>query len=390
MKFTKVIFLRYIPLTSKIYSDFYLEEILNAGIEVEYWDLTNIFFKKVNSLEDSSHLTKTIKFKNYIEFENGLRINQNSKEKILYISIMSYNGQVLKLYKLLTKYQCQLGVFGRNMFPFIGIKRTLKEYIKDFSVSKILGYFKTQQAIRLKRQGVVKNYDIIFMGGSEGWRGIGYIEEKEYEQATIVNINSDDYDNYLKIKGLNFSENSKFILFLDEYLPLHPDTDLFKIKNVKPENYYPDLNGYFDRVEKQFGLPVVIAAHPKALRYKTEDFFNGRKVVFNKTAELTKQSEFVMAHDSTSINYPIIFGKKIHFLTSNNIENGIYRVHQNVVTFANFLGCNYQYMNRKDEHVDLVSKLSKDKYNEYKYKFQTSLESESNLTSTILIDFLKN
>ena len=39
----KVVFLRYIPLTQKIEHDFYIRELVDNGISVEYWDLSQMF-----------------------------------------------------------------------------------------------------------------------------------------------------------------------------------------------------------------------------------------------------------------------------------------------------------------------------------------------------------
>ena len=37
MRFDKIIYIRYIPLTVKIYEDYYMSEALDSGFEVEYW-----------------------------------------------------------------------------------------------------------------------------------------------------------------------------------------------------------------------------------------------------------------------------------------------------------------------------------------------------------------
>jgi hypothetical protein len=229
----------------------------------------------------------------------------------------------------------------------------------------------------------------VFMGGSLGWTGIGRVTQKDFETSVIVKVNSDDYDSYLKLKKEPPFISEDYIMFLDEYLPLHPDAKLFKIKNVKPEDYYPELRKYFDRVEKQFNRPVVIGAHPKALRYKTEDFFGGRKVVFDKTVNLAANAQFILAHDSTSINYPVAFRKKIHFISSKNIRDGINSVHRRVICFSDYLGCNFQWFDEEKEKVELVDEISVVKYDNYKYNYQTWKETEDTLTSEIFINFLK-
>ncbi len=389
MRFKKLIYIRYMPLTAKVFADFYMGEAISAGIEVEYWDFTSIFFKSQFGMEDSSQLAKTRKFKSYQEIEQALAA-ENNLQQILFVSIMTFEARISKLYKILNKFDCQLSVFGRNMFPAAApSKLSFFETISKINFSRVSNFLKNRQFQKDVQNGIIKKYDIVFLGGKMGWMGIGHVQFQDIEKAETVKVNSDDYDNYIKLKNCEPVLDHEYILFLDEYLPLHPDTALFKIKNVKPEDYYPELNNYFDRVEKQFSLPIVIAAHPKANRYKEEDFFNGRKVIFGKTAELSKHSNFVIAHDTTSINYPIAFQKKLHFITSINIEKGINIVHQNVLHFSNFLGCNKQYFN-KNESVNLVEPLPVQNYTNYKFDFQTWPETKDTVTSEIFINFLKN
>jgi len=388
MRFNKLIYIRYIPLTEKIYKDFYMEEAVKAGIEVEYWDITALFFKHIFGQEDSSHLVSTRKFDSYKELERSLVLEQ-PLSNTLFISIMTFEGRIGKLYRILTKYNCKLAVFGRNMFPMpASNSSSIIDRICRITLTKIYDYIRIRNVKQQKLSVKIKEYDILFMGGELGWKGVGNIEYSEITRAEIVKVNSDDYDVYLGIKDSEPLIKGDYILFLDEYLPLHPDTKLFNIKNILPEQYYPELCRYFDRVELQYGMPVVIAAHPKALRYKEEDFFSGRKIFLGKSAELSKFAFFVIAHNTTAINYPVAFGKKIHFITSKNIEKGIINVHRHSICLANYLGCNYQWFDI-NEPVNLIETLPEANYRRYKYDFQTFPETEHILTKDIFIEFLK-
>jgi hypothetical protein len=377
------------PLTKKVFEDFYIQDILNVNIEVEYWDITKIFFKNVYEQEDSSVLCKTKIINFYNELEREISIITDIRS-VLFVSIMTFEGRLLKLHQILTKYNCTVSIFGRNIFPMTSQNsKSLTRYLEKLTFTKIKNYLLTKQICQSKDSGKIKFFDIIFLGGSMGWKGIGYIKNDDIKKSEIIKINSNDYDNFMSLKNSNSVLEYKYILFLDEYLPFHPDMLLFKIKNVKPEQYYPELNSYFNRVEKQFGLPIVIAAHPKAIKYKTQNFFNGRKVIFNQTSQLSEHADFVIAHDTTSINYPIAFGKKLHFITSTNIFKHINTVHQNVLMFADFLGCNVQWFD-KSEKLNLINNVPLERYDNYKYLFQTSLETENKLSKDIVVDFLLN
>jgi hypothetical protein len=389
MQIQKLVYIRYLPLTAKIYEDFYMREVAEIGIKVEYWDITPLFFKDVFSQEDSSFLTNTRMFKTYTELETAISLEPEIN-KVLFLSIMTFEGRIGKLYRLFTKYNCNLAVIGRNMIPIApGKSLPLWQRLLQLSYSKVYNYLKTKRVMAQKARGTIKKYDIIFLGGNMGWQGIGAIDYSDISTAQVVKLNSDDYDNFLRLKDAAPLIESDYILFLDEYLPLHPDTSLFSIKNITAEAYYPQLNDYFKRVETQYGMPVIIAAHPKALKYKEQDYFEGRKVFFGKSAALSKYAYFVLAHDSTSINYPIAFGKRLHFITSKNIENGINSVHRNVVNYAKYLGCNYQWFDG-DGKINLIDHLPIEKYNQYKYDFQTWPETENKFSSEIFIEFLKS
>ena len=52
---TKVVYIGYQPLTEKVKSDFYFNIVLENGFELEYWDLSSIYFPNVlkdNLFED--------------------------------------------------------------------------------------------------------------------------------------------------------------------------------------------------------------------------------------------------------------------------------------------------------------------------------------------------
>ena len=63
-------------------------------------------------------------------------------------------------------------------------------------------------------------------------------------------------------------------------------------------------------------MNVKIAAHPSVNKVQFKKF----KSYYNSTAQLVKNAEIVFLHQSTSLSYPILFRKKIIFLTSNEIN----------------------------------------------------------------------
>ena len=85
---------------------------------------------------------------------------------------------------------------------------------------------------------------------------------------------------------------------------------------ISLEEYNKLLNNFFDMLEKKTNLEVVIALHPR----NKENLFLKRKCYQNKTCELVRKSNIVIAHYSTAISFAVLFYKPILFLTCNGFK----------------------------------------------------------------------
>jgi hypothetical protein len=120
---------------------------------------------------------------------------------------------------------------------------------------------------------------------------------------------------------------SDYLLFIDDCLPLSFDFQLGGFQAIMtPENYFPMLNQFFDRLEMLMGLPVVVAAHPNGEEYPHyADWFGGRRVVFGQTALLSQRCAVALTHYSSAISYPVLLQKPLHtlnFLALRQSQNG--------------------------------------------------------------------
>ena len=161
MRFNKVIYIRYIPLTEKIYKDFYMDEVQKAGIDMEYWDISPLFFKQDFNQESVATLTKVKKFQTYEQLEESILKMQPLHDK-LFISIMTFEGRITRLYRILNKYNCILAVFGRNMFPVPPIKKTWASFLEKLSIARLQGFLRTRRLMKQKSKGLIKSYNIMF------------------------------------------------------------------------------------------------------------------------------------------------------------------------------------------------------------------------------------
>lgn len=108
-------------------------------------------------------------------------------------------------------------------------------------------------------------------------------------------------------------------LFLDQYIPFHPDTKVLKLgREVDPEHYYASLRALFDRVEAELGLRVVIALHPRADYSNRPGILSDREMIANQTPELIARSRLVLTHVSTAIGMVVMFRKPVLLIVTRD------------------------------------------------------------------------
>lgn len=385
----KVVYISYLPLTQKVFGDYFMSQIQQAGIDVEYLDVSELFHD-VSTLE---HFDSPIvcKLTSYSELRNYLK--KQEIDSTLFISMITYEWRCLRLYRQLTRHKCLLGRFANNnnVVPVpaqTSKRRRFLTRLSRITPKKLKNYMGCILAKFAKQYGYIKPHNIVFNGGFMGHLTIGIGSNIDMDRAKIVQINSTDYNTYQNSIDQPRLIEEKYALFLDEYLPLHPDFALFGIKTINYEQYYKEINTFFDQVEKQYNLQVVIAAHPKALRYKEENFFNGRQVVFGQTASLAKNAEFILAHGSTSCGFAAMYKKPLTILTSQAIADTMPKYNTEYQFFATTFGSKCI---KYDEPlgVDIISEINSAKYDTYKYNFLTSPESKNRRSVDIFIETLK-
>jgi hypothetical protein len=189
---------------------------------------------------------------------------------------------------------------------FIFFSEFLKIFITKFK------YFFTKH--HNKKNPIL--FDLIFFSG---YLAKNYILKKKIFK-NIISLNSFEYS--LPLRKL---KKRKFAVFLDNLTFGHPDRSIIDIKELEANNYYFEMNKFFNFLKFFFKLDIIIAAHPKTDLKKFKKYYENNEVIINKTHDLIFSSEFVMAHSTTSaINFAVIYKKPIIFITSNDINRDFY------------------------------------------------------------------
>lgn len=388
MKFEKVVYIRYIPLTKAIYTDLYFDELIQNNIQVDYLDVTDLFYSnKITT--DSFDFAGTVKITSYKQIKDYLKKQNNSNT--LYISIMTFEGRVFKLFRLFTKFNLTLGVFARGVFPNgteTDKKTKVSKILKIFSFVRVATFLGNKITLVAKKYGFIKPYDYIFKAGEFGYYGLGMGSEIDIQKSKIIEVNTVDYDRFVLHKQLPSLREEEYIVFLDQYLPYHPDASYFGLKTVEPEPYFKEINGFFDRLEQATGKKVVIAAHPKAKRYNEFNPYNGRAIFFNKSNDLVKEASLILTHASTAVCFPICYQKKLVLLMSDYLSEVLPYFLVIARSIVEACGVTLIAMDNEND-IHIPEEIDLTKYNDFKYKYLTSQKSENQLSVDIFINFIK-
>jgi len=134
-----------------------------------------------------------------------------------------------------------------------------------------------------------------------------------------IYAHSMDYER-LRSLPLPAQKPRPFAVFIDEYLPYHPDILVLNTTSpMSPEAYFGALRAFFDRIEQAVGLEVVIAANPRANYADKPGLFGRRKIVENDTHRLIRDSALVIAHRSTAIGLAVIARRPVMLAATQEI-----------------------------------------------------------------------
>ena len=127
--------------------------------------------------------------------------------------------------------------------------------------------------------------------------------------------------------------------------------------------FFNEINKFFSFIEKKFGKKIIIAGYPRS-NYK-KNYFDGREIIHGNTISLVKNSQMVLMHNSTAVNYSIIYKKPLIFINSKN-----YLLHYSLSIKALAQELNLTDVNITNDYNNISTPLINiDRYNDYFKKY---------------------
>jgi len=324
----KIIIIDHEPYSPKRKSIFFEEEFVNNGYEFEFWSVWKLlsFTKNVkyNYAYENSHVFYITK---WVELKE--RFNQlDTKNTFIFVEC-GFNSHSWKLFKYLDQRSFKWGRISYYHNPTVNfyfntevvlsvapkvkpsLKTMLKKLMKNINNVDylIFHYLKRFNPGYLER---ISKPNIVFQTGA-------YLKDV-IPNTKYIALNYFDVETFNRTVKETPLLDYDYIVFSDIYLGKHPDLEIHHGSNyMNVEEYYSYLNAFFSKCESTYGMPVVIAAHPKS-NYENE--FYGRLIIKDCTANLVVNSKIFMHHGSLSIAFAMLAQKPIiQFYNSKFLES---------------------------------------------------------------------
>ena len=245
----------------------------------------------------------------------------------------------------------------------------VRELLGTFQVWKVL-FKNTYHFIRRNLLASVMP-DLLAVAGSEAER----LGKRDFSRRTkLLPMHSFDFEHFLKVKKQ--SEPKQVAVFLDTGFPgfIRDEALTGRRESVSEVQWYPNLNVFFDFVEKSLNASVEIAMHPKHIGRDHSKFFGNRTTVGGKTIEMVSSSLVVIATNSTAISYAVCFDKPLLLVTCDAIERSGQSKRIEIANSARETGAKIFNIDREYTEQELRGALVIDpaKRESYKRKYLTS------------------
>lgn len=402
MRIKKIIYFIESPFCQRDFERFGIDIMKSNGFDTEIWDISSLINPGIHNI---------VKVPDPIDYQkSNCRLFMNKTELMqeikhlkldtIVIFIMFFDYEHFFLYRALSRQNISYAFIITNTIP--AYKSKSKED-HSFKKNRITDLAKKLRRLNLeKMKKYVFNrvpYSLLMIQFPEFIFTGGYTSLVNYkfpigEKTKIVWCHTLDYDLYLKDLS-KFTDSGfksrNYIVFCDECIPFHPEYINMNMEHPIPlEVYYPAVCKFFDKVERETGLKVIIAAHPRSRYEEYPDYFDGRKVIRGKTMELVRDSEFVLMHGSTSLNFAVLYHKPVLFFTMAKIQ-------QSEAFFRDYIRVFSSELNKGFINIDGDCKIDWDKelkmdeeaYANYKEKYIKRKNSKEEFFWQIVADEIK-
>jgi hypothetical protein len=324
----KIIFIAPLAPTVDFSAKFFVSELRAHGLDLEYWDVSALMGYEMRFRSDVASV-HYILIKSYRDFWRML--HRENKKTTIFAPQITRDAHSLWIYLTLSLFTLKTIFWGRGYLPLISEPRTTGIVAR---IKELLTYKNKWTIIRsalARRLLSTQKYDVTFVAGR--------LAEKIHQKDSVllVPIHHFDIDRTMTSPTESMASSQPYGVFLDDYLPFHPDFSIGQTETINPDSYYTALNAYFSWIESELCIKILIAAHPKA-NY-VDNPFNDRIILSGQTDRLVRDAKIAFLHGSTSISFAIIYQKPVCLMYSADIQKKHPLMYDQMHETSKLLGC---------------------------------------------------
>ena len=349
------------------YERFGVSILQKNGFVMEIWDINSVLFKHSKEKEENRDFAQNVIIKTFYDRDN-LRFDLSRlAEKDFVVPIFPYYGPTSDLFKAISKSNAHYAFFNATVTP-TQVKKDAAYYLKKLSNLNLFNRNKRKDFLFWKlpyQFHGIKPARLLLAGGNKS----SVINNIPVSFSTeVLWGHTLDYDIYLREKNRKGNYPKPYGVLIDANFPFNLDPKRLNIKPcITAEQYYPLVNNFLDKLEKDLGIKTIIAAHPHSQYDKRPECYKGRLVIKGETARLIRDSEFVLGHSSTSVCFANLFSKPMIFLTSHDLEKSFQG--SNIKIMAKWFGKEPVFMEDNTVNWEEELKISKAHYDNYRSEF---------------------
>jgi hypothetical protein len=215
-KINRIVFLVRALFNLRDYERFGIDLLEKNGFIVEVWDFTPFLEP---TIEVEARVPNPLGFKGYRLFKekkDGVDALKKLTRQCFVVCLLRYEIETFSIYRTLSSRGVTYSIFLSNEIPATTSPRSLRTRLRGISPSTILNSL----FIRISPKYLgVRPASVVLAGGEKSISPNYFVDRK----TNILWLHSMDYDLWLDKKEESAAVANHFGVFLDSYLPFHPD-----------------------------------------------------------------------------------------------------------------------------------------------------------------------
>lgn len=297
----KVVVVSFMPIMEHMLSIFHMEALREAGFQLAFWNVCKPAFGRFSTQGPPALPELEHEFAAWDEVDAALE--REDLDSTFFFCLAGVEARTEPLYALFQKHRAVTG-FSMNtnwyFFSDLPLGPRLAAYLRHPGqlFRKVWG-----RLFRPRARGEGFLFDISFQCCAT---------DNPPARRTVL-CNAMPYD--VERNAAPYGHPRRYALYLDNALTHHPDFSSAGLPHIGENAFLRPVNALFDAIEKDLGLEVIVAAHPKS-RYGGHEF-NGRAIIRDNTASLARGADLLLNTYSLSGLHALIFRKPVMFFVSD-------------------------------------------------------------------------